>query len=105
MRATRRGGSKIPWDAQRLARETKEFEREFVADSFTEPTERALAKWQRAKRKPGRPRQGAGVRVIAVSVEGGLLKKCDAAAKRMGLSRAALISRGLREVLAAESAG
>ncbi len=88
-----------------MARETKEFEREFVAESFKEPTERALAKWQRAKRKPGRPRQGAGVRVIAVSVERGLLKKCDAAAKRMGLSRAALISRGLREVLAAESLG
>jgi hypothetical protein len=84
-----------------LARETAEFDREFVADTFRKSKDAALEQWQRAKRKPGRPRQGAGVKVISVSVERGLLKRCDALAKRMSVSRASLISRGLQEVLAA----
>ena len=85
-----------------MARETVEFDREFVVDTFEKPTRAALQQWQRAKRKPGRPRQGAGVKVISVSVEKSLLKRCDALAKRMGVSRAALISRGIKEVLSGQ---
>jgi hypothetical protein len=55
--------------------------------------------WQRAKRRPGRPRRGKGVRVISLSVEQSLLNKADIAAKRAGLSRAALFEMGLRAVL------
>jgi hypothetical protein len=39
---------------------TKEFEREFVADSFGPPGPMARDQWRRAKRKRGRPRQGRG---------------------------------------------
>lgn len=88
---------------KRLTGSTTEFDREFVADSFRPPTATARAKWQRAQRKRGRPRQGSGVRVISVSLEKRLLNRCDALAKRIGVSRSSLISRGLQEVLAVES--
>jgi hypothetical protein len=40
--------------------------------------------------------------VISVSVEEALLVRSDALAKKMGISRAGLIARGLRAVLAVE---
>jgi hypothetical protein len=61
------------------------------------PTERR--QWRRAKRKPGRPRRGNGVRVISLSVEQTLLEKADRSAKRAGMSRAALFEMGLLSVL------
>lgn len=90
-------------NARELDRATKEFEREFVADSFGPPTPAAREKLQRAKRKRGRPQQGCGVKVVSVSLEKGLLSRCDALAKKLGVSRVALISRGLQEVLSAGS--
>lgn len=56
------------------------------------------------RRKPGRPRQGKGVRVISVSVERQLLTEADALAARLGITRAALISRGLKAVLESRQA-
>ena len=56
--------------------------------------------WQRAKRRPGRPRRGKGARVISLSVEQSLLDRADLAARRAGISRAALFDMGLRVVLA-----
>jgi len=55
--------------------------------------------WQRAKRRPSRPRQGKGVQVISLSVEQSLLKKADRVAKRAGISRAALFAEGLKSIL------
>jgi hypothetical protein len=55
--------------------------------------------WQRAKRGPGRPRRGKGVRVISLSVEQSLLEKADLAARGAGISRAAIFEMGLRAVL------
>lgn len=81
---------------------TVEFDRELVADSFAPPDKQAQRRWERAKRKPGRPREGQGVLVISVSVEKGLLESADRLAKKKGLSRARIIARGLRAVLAAE---
>jgi len=56
---------------------------------------------EQAKHKRGRPRIGRGVRVISVSVERGLLARADAFARRLNISRAALIARALRVMLAA----
>ncbi len=39
---------------EELARETAEFEREFVADSFVEPGPAARTEWNQAKRKQGK---------------------------------------------------
>lgn len=59
--------------------------------------------WEAARRKPGRPKRGAGVRVISVSVERGLLTRPDALARSLGISRAALTQRGLKHLLAEAS--
>ncbi len=88
-------------NAKELGHATKDLERELVADSFGPPGPVEREQWRRTKRKRGRPRQGRGVKVISVSLEKGLLSRCDALAKRLGVSRAAVISRGLLEVLSA----
>jgi len=54
---------------------------------------------QQAKRKAGRPRIGKGAKVIAVSVERGLLKRADAYARQHGLKRTELIAQALRIVM------
>ena len=81
---------------------TREFDQEFIIDSFTSPPLEAARQWRRAKHKRGRPVQGKGAEVISVSIEKSLLELSDQLAKKLGISRASLISRGLRAVLAAE---
>ena len=88
-------------NAKELGQTTKEFQREFMADSFGPPGSVERKQWRRAKRKRGRPRRGRGVKVVSVSLEKDLLSRCDALAKRLRVSRAALISRGLHEMLSA----
>ncbi len=87
---------------RQLAKEAKEFDQEFVADGFGKPPKEAKERWERARRKPGRPRVGRGAQVISVSVERGLLEQSDELAKQMGITRARLIARGLEAVLAVE---
>jgi len=71
-----------------------------IALSETRPmTPAERRQWKRAKRRPGRPRRGKGVRVISLSVEQSLLEMADQAAHRAGISRAALFAIGLRSVL------
>ena len=89
----------VRMNAEELARATAEFDQEFIADTFGPPPPEALALLRRAKRKPGRPRRGQGVKVISLSVERGLLRDCDALAKRMGLRRSAFIDMSLRTYL------
>jgi hypothetical protein len=60
----------------------------------------ARKRWERLRRKPGRPTVGKGHRVISVSIEQGLLDSVDALAARRKLTRAALIAHALRAVLA-----
>jgi hypothetical protein len=88
--------------AGELEAATAEFDKEFVVDMFEEPDAEAVATMERARKKPGRPRKGKGAKVISVSVEKSLLDRCDELAKERGVSRASLISRGLRAILAAE---
>lgn len=87
---------------EQLRRETAEFDREMAIDHSRALTRAERRTVDAARRKPGRPRQGAGVKVISVSVERRLLAQSTALARRLGISRAALVERGLRAVLAAE---
>ncbi len=87
-------------NAEELAAATAEFDEEMAISRSRSLTSAERRTWQEARRKPGRPRRGAGVKVISVSVERRLLSKSDALASRLGISRAALIERGLRLVLA-----
>lgn len=81
---------------------TTEFDREMVAEEFGPLSGRAKSRWREARRRPGRPRQGQGAKVISVTVERNLLARSDALAKNMGVTRAGMIARGLKAVLAAE---
>jgi hypothetical protein len=87
-----------------LAEATKDLDRE-VVDVRGRPLTPAEKKIHRdaakaAKRKRGRPIQGEGARVIAASIEGGLLKQADAYAKRHKLGRSELVTEALRALLA-----
>jgi hypothetical protein len=81
---------------------TTKFDLEFVAEESRPLNAEERALWANARRKPGRPMVGRGVRVISISVERDLLGRSDALAQRLGISRASLVSRGLKAVLAAE---
>jgi hypothetical protein len=83
-----------------LAEATAAYGAEMAIDAFKPPSRTARIRWERAKRKPGRPRRGEGVKVISVSVEQDLLQRSDELARSLGVSRARLIERGLEFVLA-----
>jgi len=86
---------------EELRAATKAFDEEMVV-AKSRPLSAAERKaWETARRKPGRPRRGAGVKVVSVSVERELLARSDALARNLGISRASLIELGLRAVLEA----
>lgn len=88
---------------EELRTATAEFDREFIADEFRPLTASERAQWERAKRKqPGRPRTGSGAKVVSVSIEQSLLDRADRMARKHGVTRASLVARGLRAVLASE---
>lgn len=88
--------------AEELKASTAEFEREMVAEEFGPLSAGAKSRWRKARQRPGRPRRGEGAKVISVTVERNLLARSDALAKNMGVTRAGMIARGLKAVLAAE---
>ncbi len=88
--------------AKQLRAETAEFDREMVVTKSRPLTAEERAWWERVRRRPGRPRRGRGAKVISVSVEQELLARSDVLARNLGISRALLIERGLKAVLAAE---
>jgi len=81
---------------------SEEFDREFVADTFGPLPRPVKKRLDRAKRKPGRPRIGAGSQAISVTIEKKLLQRIDHVARRRKTTRAQLIARGLRTVLQEE---
>ena len=90
--------------AAELAEATKEFDRSMVINEFKPLTPEGKKIWERLKRKRGGQQIGEGCQKVLVTVERGLLRQADALAKRLKKSRAALVSDGLRAVLAANGA-
>jgi len=88
--------------AQQLAAETAEFDKELVAERAQPMDAEGKKLWRKFKRKVGRPKVGKGAVRISVSVERGLLNLADRAAKRLKISRAALIARGLEAAINAD---
>jgi hypothetical protein len=88
--------------AHELAEATEPYGQEMVLDEFKPMAAVARRRWERARRKPGRPKRGKGVKVISVSVERELLSRSDDLARNLGVSRASLIERGLKAVLLVE---
>ena len=90
--------------AAQLRKATSKFNRDMVVTESTPLDRKDATLWKSIRRKPGRPRVGSGVRVVSVSVERSLLDASDALARRMGISRAALIANGLRKLLTSHAA-
>lgn len=80
---------------------TAEFDQEFIIDTFRPLTPQERKRWERLKRGPGRPKVGKGANVVSVSIERSLLEQSDSLAKKLRVSRAGLIARGLKAMLAA----
>ena len=85
-------------------RELAQINAEFDQEDGGEPS-RPLSAVERAQRhrskaKPPRPKITKGVKFISLSLEQGLLSRADKVAKKLRLSRAQLISKGLEYVLA-----
>jgi len=74
-----------------LAEATKQYDA-LVIDK-TRPLNRQERRlWERAKRGRGRPKIGKGARKISISLEGDLLHKADALARKKGMKRSELIA-------------
>jgi hypothetical protein len=82
-----------------LREATKEFDRDFIGESFGPPTAAQRAQDRRARRKRGRPRNGLGAKTISVTVEKRLLAQTDRLAKKLHVARAVLVARGLQAVV------
>jgi hypothetical protein len=87
---------------EELEAATAKFGQELVVEQSRPLNAEERLLWKKARRKPGRPKVGRGARVISVSVERDLLVESDALAHRLGISRASLVARGLKAVLAAD---
>ena len=76
--------SKPYWEMNtaELREATKQFDQEFVGDTFRSATPQEKARFERA-RKRGRPRNGMGSKTISVTVEANLLAKTDRLAKKL----------------------
>jgi len=91
-----------PYDrmnADELAEATAEFDREAIVAPGRPATASERRKFNRVRRKMGRPRIGKGAARVLVTVERGLLKEADNFAKRNGLKRAQMFAKGLRLVM------
>ena len=80
----------------------REFDREFVGDTFRPLTPQQRKAWNRAKRRMPRSRAVAAKR-ISLSVPSDLLDRSDAYARKVGATRSELVTRGLQAVLAGKA--
>jgi len=87
---------------QELAEATAEFDEEFVMDKFGPAPPEELARLEAARCKGPLAKKDRDVQMITIGLQKELLARADALAKKLGLSRADLIARGVKAVLAAE---
>lgn len=67
----------------------------------SKPLTRAqMALHQQARRRRGRPKIGKGSKLVAVTLEAGLLEEVDRFAKKKNLKRSEMIAHGLRLLMA-----
>ena len=101
---SRKKNSKPYWEmtTEELREATKQFDEEFVADRAKPLTPEMRARWEQARAKRPRPRDGETEQTIAVRLDKSLLDRATALAKKKRLTRDALVARGLRALLAAE---
>jgi hypothetical protein len=101
---SRKRGAKPYWEmtTDELREATKELDNEFAADNARPLTPQMRARWQRAKNKKPGSGDGKDETTIVVRLKSALLQRCNVLAKKKGISRNALIIRGLKALLGAE---
>jgi hypothetical protein len=77
--------------AAELAEATKQYAG-MVIDKTRPLNARERKLWAQAKRGRGRPKIGNGARKVSISMESTLLKRADAAARKLGVNRSELIA-------------
>jgi hypothetical protein len=87
-------------NAEELRAATKEFDREFVRETFGPPTARAKTSLADAREKRRNTNRNGSAKV-SISVERKLLKQADAFAKQHRMSRSQVVAAGLKRVLGA----
>ena len=83
-----------------LAAETARFDKSFVIDESRPLTPAERAKWNKVRRKRGRPKTGEGFKRITISLERGLARKVDALVKKRKTSRSRLLAQALERLTA-----
>jgi hypothetical protein len=78
--------------AAELARATREFDKPFAFEKARPMTMAQRVEERKLRRRRGRPKSGDGARKVSISLEGGLLRKADALAKKEGVNRSELIA-------------
>jgi hypothetical protein len=86
-------------DAGELDSEVAKFDKELIADTATELTRAERIRDESARRKRGRPPVGNGAKRVLITIESSLLRRSDAYASKIGLTRSALIARSLERLL------
>ena len=90
--------------ADELRKATVEFDRALPVEHDGLPgrpmNSKEQQRWNRTKKKIGRPRIGNGVKRVMISLEAQLLKETDAFARKNHLNRSQLIAAGLRQFIA-----
>lgn len=101
---SRKTPAKPYWEMtkEELREATKEFDEEFAADQAKPLSPSLKTRWERAKAKSARVKDGSGRQTISVHLEKALLARCSALARKKRISWDALIARGLKALLAAE---
>ena len=87
-------------NTRELRAATKEFDGEFVRETFGPPTARAkasLADARKKRRDSNSSRNGSTK--VSISMERGLLEQADAFARQHQMSRSQVIAAGLRHML------
>jgi hypothetical protein len=87
-----------------LRKSTRHFDDPAYQPPALAQTAEDIAQQRRAKNKGGRPRKGLGAKTISLTVERALLARSDAYAKRLGISRAELVQRGLNAIVPSAAA-
>jgi len=96
--------TKPPWEmsSAELEESTRSFERPFAADASRPLTPSLRARWKSVKKRMGRPRRGEGSKLVAITIERGLLRKVDAYRRRKRMTRSATVAAGLQALLSEE---
>ena len=71
------------------------YDRKIPLCETRDPTPAERARMKRIQKDAGRSRIGEGAKLVAVTIEKGLLQRADEYAKGKGMKRAELIARGL----------